>query len=783
MSISRWQNRNRTGFETLEDRRLLAADVRITEFMAANESTLRDSYRQTPDWIELHNAGDAAADLAGMHLSDDEDNLNKWSFPNGTTLGAGEYLVVFASGLDRVDDDGGVHTNFNLNASGDYVALSNASLEIISDLTGGGNYRDQFSDISFGVSNSDPQIIGYLTTPTPGAANQSEVVNIGPNIRAVTQNIDRITDSEVLLVTARVTDQYAATSQVTLTYRAAYGDDVTIAMTDDGQNGDTLANDETYSAVIPAGAAQEGQMLRWYVSAVDANGNTSRDPAFLDSEGEDQSPEYYGTVISNTAIDTQLPVFEWFLEPGTESRAGTRGGTRAAVYYDGEFYDNVFVRVRGGSSASLAKKSFKFDFNTANDFRFHPDHGRVTEINVNTTFTNKDYIRQALAFEVFDQAGVPGSEAFPIRVQQNGEFFSVAIMIEQPDAEMLQREGLDPNGALYKMYNRFESASGAEKRTREYESSGDLAEFASNVNRLEGEELRNYIFDNVNVPQVLNYLAATVIMQNNDQMAKNYFAYRDSDGTGEWSIFPWDLDLTFGLHFMSNDSILDDEIFADKDDFTTFAGVTIWPSHPFVGDEAHPANRSWNRLIDALYEVPEFRELHLRRLRTLMDAMLQSPETPANELLFEKRLDEYAEMIRSDVTLDYEKWANPWSYGEDYSLDEAMQRMKDLFFAVRREHLFETHSVNNLNPEPPTVVIPEFAAARYFVPGDDSLGTTWTTLDFDDTAWGVGETAIGFENTPRNYIDLIRTDVKPIDTVEGGTSIFMRIPFTVDTLA
>ena len=783
----RKNKRRLAGLENLETRHLLAADLVINEIMAANESTLSDGFNRTPDWVELQNAGDEAADLGGLHLSDDADNLNKWTFPDATTLGPGEFLVVFASGLDTVDGDGSFHTNFSLDASGDYIALSNPSLEVISDLTDGSDFRKQFSDVSLGRTNAQQQNqdrIGFLTTPTPGASNDSSsIANIGPQLRAVTKNIDPVISSEDLLVTAKVTDRYAPTETVSLTYRTMYGDEVTLAMKDDGQQADAVSADGIFSAAIPASALQDGEMVRWFVSATDTLGNESREPAFLDSTGSDQSPEYFGTIVSETPIDTQLPVLEWYLPAGRVNAAGTRAGTRGSVFYAGEFYDNIFVRVRGGSSTNLAKKSYKFDFNTANDFRFHTDFGRVSEININTTYSNKDYVRQALAFEVYDEAGVPGSEAFPIRVQQNGEFHSVAMLVEQPDEDMLQREGLDTNGALYKMYSTFANAGGAEKRTREYESNDDITDFARQVNRLSGDELRNYLFDNVNIPQVLNYLSATVIIQNNDQTAKNYFAYRDSDGTGEWSILPWDLDLTFGLHFMSNDSILDDEIFADKDDFRTFAGATIWPSHPFVGDQAHPANRSWNRLFDALYQVPEIREMHLRRLRTMMDGMLQSPNTPAEQLKFEARLDEYTDLIRSDVALDYDAWANPWKYGEDYSLDEAMQRMKDLYFRVRREHLYETHSINNLNPDPPEVVLPEFASARYFVPPDNTLGTSWTTVEYNDASWATGQTGIGFENTPRNFVDELNTRVKPLESVADGTSIFMRIPFTLDDLA
>ena len=775
------RTKRRAHFEPLESRQMLAADVIISEMMAANQRTIRDGFGSSSDWLELQNLGDETADISGLHLTDDEDNLNKWTFPAGTTILPNQFLLVFASGFDTKDDSGFLHTNFGFDASGDYVALVSSDFQIVSDLTSGRNFPDQFADISYGVAANGK--IGFLTNPTPGESNDSPIEDIGPRISAVTRNIEPISSEEALVVMARVTEQYAPIADVSLSYRVMYGDETTITMNDLGLSGDLLANDGIFSVTIPSGTAKDGEMLRWYVSANDTAGDLSRAPAFLDSSGSDQSPEYFGTIVQSHPIDTQLPIFEWYLRPGTEGAAASTSGTRASVYYGGEFYDNVFVRRRGGSSGSLAKKSFKFDFNTANDFRFREEFGRVREININTTYSNKDYIRQALAFEVYDHAGVPGSESFPIRVQRNGEFHSVAIFVEQPDADFLRREGLDPDGALYKMFNTFNSANGAEKKTREYESSADLADFARQIQRLSGEELRNYLFDNVNIPEVLNYLAATVIIQNNDQMAKNYFAYRDSNGTGEWSLYPWDLDLTFGLHFMSNDSILDDTIWADKDNFTTFAGVTIWPSHPFVGDQAHPANRSWNRLIDAIYQVPEFREMHLRRLRTLMDEMLQPPGTPAEELKFEKRLDEYADLIRNEAELDYQVWANPWGYGADLSLDEAIERMKTEYFAVRRKHLYETHSIDNLDPVPPNVVIPEFTQASYFVPANNDLGTSWTAVEFNDSTWNSGQTGIGFENTPRDFDPLINSRVKPIDTVEGGTSIYVRIPFNVEDVS
>ena len=73
---------------------------RINEFMASNDSGLKDEDGDFSDWIEIYNPDATAISLAGYYLTDNPQNLNKWKFP-AVTLNAGAYLVVFASGKDR----------------------------------------------------------------------------------------------------------------------------------------------------------------------------------------------------------------------------------------------------------------------------------------------------------------------------------------------------------------------------------------------------------------------------------------------------------------------------------------------------------------------------------------------------------------------------------------------------------------------------------------------------------------------------------------------------------
>src|SRR5688572_20541278 len=95
--------RHCTRFETLEPRSMLAAQFLINEFMAANATGLADGFGERSDWIEIRNAGDAAGDLAGYHLTDSANDPGMWTFPQGSVVPAGGYLIVFASGRNTID--------------------------------------------------------------------------------------------------------------------------------------------------------------------------------------------------------------------------------------------------------------------------------------------------------------------------------------------------------------------------------------------------------------------------------------------------------------------------------------------------------------------------------------------------------------------------------------------------------------------------------------------------------------------------------------------------------
>lgn len=649
------------------------SQVAISEFQAVNNTILEDEDGDRSDWIELTNTSAGSVDLGGWALSDDDQLVDRWVFPAGTILGSGQYLVVFASDKDRAVAGAELHTNFKLTSGGEALALLRPNSSVAHDF--GAGFPEQFDDVSYGYEDRPGHglVLGYFTAPTPGTANG----RTGPVVLDVDHFPDTPRPGEDVFVTAEIASQTAA-SAVSLIVRRMYDAESLLSMRDDGLGGDQFAGDGVWSAVIPTGTAAPGEMLRWAVQAEDALGGENRLPGFplpVDS------PEYFGTIVQDPTIQSGVDVYHWFLEnPG-----GALGsnGTRCSLWFAGQFYDNIFARRRGGSSANWQKRSFKIDFNRGDHFRYAEGRGRVSEINLNTTWSDKSYLRRVLGWEAYAAAGQPASTGFLVHLRRNNEFYQLTTFVEQPDEDLLDRFGWDQNGVgpLYKMYNVLDrSSNGVEKKTRKNENHADLKDLVQGL-KLTGVAQRNYIFDNVDLPAVINYIAVTNLIHNNDHIAKNYYIYRDVQTDDEWWFIPWDLDLTHGRNYTLGGGVLNDTIWADKDQF----------SHPLFGDRNRPKNDGpWNRLIDAVLQQPESRELYLRRFRTLMDELLQPPGTPRAQLWYETRFDQMAALLATDVAADVARWGIP-NYGDrNQDFLQALQIFETEYLQKRRTYLYDT---------------------------------------------------------------------------------------------
>ena len=138
---------------------LHAQDISISEFLAVNSGSQRDEDGDSSDWVELYNGGSESVSLNGWYLTDDSEDLFKWPLPS-VNLGAGSYLVVFASGKDRRAAGRELHTNFSLDGDGEYLALVRPDGSAATEYAPA--FPEQQTGFSFGIGESvaGEQLIG-----------------------------------------------------------------------------------------------------------------------------------------------------------------------------------------------------------------------------------------------------------------------------------------------------------------------------------------------------------------------------------------------------------------------------------------------------------------------------------------------------------------------------------------------------------------------------------------------------------------------------------------------
>ena len=155
---------------------MACADPVLSEVMPANRSTLKDETGAYTDWIEIYNPDATALNLSGWYLTDSQTDKTQWQFPAVAVPPRG-YLVVFASGNNRRDPAKPLHTNFRLDADGEYLGLIKPDgVTVVSEFAP--KYPKLDDDVSYGLvpnGSGGFTAAAILGKPTPGALNIAAV--------------------------------------------------------------------------------------------------------------------------------------------------------------------------------------------------------------------------------------------------------------------------------------------------------------------------------------------------------------------------------------------------------------------------------------------------------------------------------------------------------------------------------------------------------------------------------------------------------------------------------
>lgn len=366
-----------TNWTYVLDTNYVAVQAVLNEFMAANNRTLRDQDGNYSDWIELYNPGTAPLNLSGYHLTDDPDILGKWTFP-AVVLNSRSYLVVFASGQNRAVAGQQLHTNFRLDAAGEFLALvAPDGTNVVQAFRPG--FPPQTNDISYGFVS--PGLLDYMETPTPGAPNVTtrRVQDVSFSVTSGT-----FINPFSLVLTS-------ATPGATIYYTL---------------NGSTPTNsNQAYSSPIPVNGTV--QVRAWAVKA-GLTPSAVRSQAYIQLDAAAQSfssdlpiivLDSFGSGIVQSAL---RPVYMMVFE--VDSRTG-----RATLTNSPAITIRAGLRYRGASSGGFPKHQFKLEtWDEEDQDADAPLLGLPAESDwvLNGDYTDESLIRNPLVYDFGRELGL-----------------------------------------------------------------------------------------------------------------------------------------------------------------------------------------------------------------------------------------------------------------------------------------------------------------------------------------------------------------------------------------
>jgi len=323
----------------------------------------------------------------------------------------------------------------------------------------------------------------------------------------------------------------------------------------------------------------------------------------------------------------------------------------------GKVYNGVKVRVRGSWSRTWPKKSLKILFDRGASFEGQ------RSINLNSGWRDPAFVREPLAYYVYEKCGVLAPRSRMVRLDVNGRFRGLYVEVEQPGKEFLSRVGL-AGASVYKAASHGRDADerdlGSEeayracysKETQKTESYAELQQFCHGLDT--ATDKLDFFTRQVDLERYVNYLAATALIQHWDGFNKNHFLVHDTRGSQKWIVIPWDLDRTFGDHWNGSFS------------------ETRLPL--LLGTRNLPGITGWNRLEDKFFREPALRTKLLDRMTELLDKEF------TQEKLFPV-LERLEKEVASDAARDRSKWP-----GADPDIHSEIAQLK-IFIGQRRKFL------------------------------------------------------------------------------------------------
>lgn len=541
--------------------------VVINEFMSKNDSTIQDEDNDFNDWIELHNTTSSAVNLLGYNLSDDNNNLNKWTFPEVTIL-PHNYLLLFASGKNRLDTTE-LHTNFKISSGGEALYLSNNSGTII-DQTNAVNLS---SDESYArIIDGDPRWL-RTNTPTP---NSSNTFSTGVYNAYSSGFYDNSFQLELIKLNENQQIYYTLNGSIPTANSNLYTSPVNI------NNNSKTPYSISGIPTTPQSGPEELYDFIWHEPNSVYKCNVIRYAAFdgVNRQSEIYSKTYFIDPEVNTKyefpiislITDSLHLFDydsgiyipgkrfddndWTLTPqGNYLYSGDEWERDVHIsYFNNEggalnFESDAGMRMRGYSSLRYPQKSFTVYFRSeygmselAYSMLNNPNvakYKRIVFRNSGNDFPSTHF-RDAMLQEIINNMDLEKQDFQPSITFINGEYWGIYNLREQYDRYYFKYKYGVPEDSI----NVLGICGDVEEGTNlDYVSLYDFVV----QNDLSTDQNYSFVSQQIDINNFIDYQIAQIYFANDDWPCSNYKLWKDNSPDSKWRFLIYDLDQSFNI--------------------------------------------------------------------------------------------------------------------------------------------------------------------------------------------------------------------------------------------
>jgi hypothetical protein len=457
------------------------------------------------------------------------------------------------------------------------------------------------SDATF---NASLEIASSSDSPSPNAVNSVFALNSAPQLRQVNHWPNQPSSSDEVVVTVKASDPDGVGS-VSLSYQLVNPGDyinlddpryttdwTTLPMLDDGAGGDAIAGDDIYSVALDSSLQTHRRLIRYRITAEDAQNVSITAPYADDTQPNfayfvyDSIPDWTGSarpgvepdVTYSSEVLASVPTYHLITTreshedaqyiPDSSRGSGYTGSDYqwfGTMVYDGDVYDHVQYRARGGVwRYAMGKNMWKFDFQRGHGLEARDDYGKkydipIDKLNLSALIQQGNFLHrgeqglfESVGFKLFNLTGVegPNTNYVQFRIIENAsetgatqfdsDFQGLYLALEQPDGNMLDEHEL-PDGNFYKM----ESGTGSlnNQGPTQPTDRSDLNSFLNTYNNSTPSE--QWWRDNLDLDKYYSYRSIVEGIHHYDiANGKNYYYYHNPE-TDKWEVHPWDLDLTW----------------------------------------------------------------------------------------------------------------------------------------------------------------------------------------------------------------------------------------------